>query len=388
MKILHLSHTDISQDSRILKEMETLQDRGSYHAVGLGISTRRVTSGHIRSVRNQTKRITTQIQPIRSILKACALFLVYMNLMIGAVRIRSQAIHCHDWFVLPIGFLHKIVWSSVLVYDAHELESDTNTQSKIRKRGAYWVEKTLWKSIDGFITVSPSILDWYDKMFGIRIPNAVILNAPVVEIDVSQPRLNSRIDVREKYGIITSKSVGVYLGGLETGRGLDIILDAMSQVQNVSHFLFIGYGSYEKSLQARAKELGCENVTFVGKILHEEVVDYISGCDYGVCLIEPVSLSDIFALPNKLFEYACAGLYIYGSNLPEIRSFLEKTHLGEVLELNGAALAQAILTGGFKERSPADLDSLEKFGWHQQEEHLLALYEDVVKSDSASPPIN
>ena len=38
----------------------------------------------------------------------------------------------------------------------------------------------------------------------------------------------------------------------------------------------------------------------------------------GLCLIQPICRSYELTLPNKLFEYACAGLPILASDLPVI----------------------------------------------------------------------
>jgi glycosyltransferase involved in cell wall biosynthesis len=375
---LHISHTDIDGDSRILKEIASLKEANIVEIHGIGISEKGRHSGRIRAVRNYSKSVPIKFAPLRRLLKMIALVIVYVRLAGMALRCRATIVHCHDWFVLPIGVLHKLIWSSKIIYDAHELESDTNTRSWLRKRGAYWVEWVFLRWVTGFITVSPSILDWYRFEFKEIEPSAVILNAPAINAERLGDVRSRESDLRRKYGIEKEKSIGVYLGGLETGRGLDVIIDAISRIQDETHFLVIGYGSYEEALRRKASELECENVTFVGKIPHERVVDYIGGCDYGVCLIEPVSLSDVYSLPNKLFEYVCAGLYVFGSNLPEIEKFLVDTKFGEVVPFESGALSSAIIEADFSARRDSPQEELQTYSWHHQEQALYELYQSVL----------
>ncbi len=379
MTALHLSHTDIRTDSRILKEIDALQKGAGFRVYGLGISEDGGRSGDIQSIANRSIGYSNRSVLLTRIRKALFRLSAFGRLFLSALRTRTTVVHCHDWFVLPIGVAHKIRWRSRLVYDAHELESDTNTRSRIRKRGAFWVERLCWRWIDGFITVSDSILTWYFDHFKVKEHAAVVLNSPVFssEVETGEDRSPGRNEINEELGIGPGKTVGVYVGGLERGRGLEIMLNAVSGIQEETHLLIIGYGSAEDRLKAMADQLGCDNVTFLGRMPHDSIVPFISRCDYGVCLIEPVSLSDVFSLPNKLFEYSFAGLHIFGSNLPEIEQYLDTTGLGTVVELDPLDLRRAIVD--LPHSSPRTLSSgpPAEYGWVHQADKLVDLYRHV-----------
>ena len=51
-------------------------------------------------------------------------------------------------------------------------------------------------------------------------------------------------------------------------------------------------------------------------------------CHIGFSLIKPVSKSYEQALPNKLFEYALAGIPVIASNLPEMDKIINKYQIG------------------------------------------------------------
>ena len=64
------------------------------------------------------------------------------------------------------------------------------------------------------------------------------------------------------------------------------------------------------------------------------MVSYLEQCDYGLCLIEDVSLSDQLSMPNKLFEYMQAGLPVVASDLPEIASTVRDTGIGILVDIS------------------------------------------------------
>ena len=70
--------------------------------------------------------------------------------------------------VLPLGILLKFIFKSRLIYDAHELESNRNGIGRVEGAMVFYFEKMVWKSIDLFISVSPSIIDWYQSKFGTK----------------------------------------------------------------------------------------------------------------------------------------------------------------------------------------------------------------------------
>ena len=57
-------------------------------------------------------------------------------------------IHAHDTPALPIGVVTKFLRGGNLVYDAHELESKKNMQSRTFSCITLLIEKVCWRYID------------------------------------------------------------------------------------------------------------------------------------------------------------------------------------------------------------------------------------------------
>ena len=56
--------------------------------------------------------------------------------------------------------------------------------------------------------------------------------------------------------------------------------------------------------------------------------------DIGVALIENISKSYYYALPNKLFEYIMAEVPVVVSNLPQMKEIIEKYDVGFAVDID------------------------------------------------------
>ena len=93
------------------------------------------------------------------------------------MKIKPDIIHCHDAISLIPCFLLNINRKTKIIYDAHELESDKNGQSKLFKFITLFFESIMWKKINLLISVSPSIINWYKDKYGFK-KSLLLLNKP------------------------------------------------------------------------------------------------------------------------------------------------------------------------------------------------------------------
>ena len=174
MVILHITHTDISRDIRILKELEALGTSFQKTAkiIGIGLKS---DSGptHATSLNGvELKAIEIPFinkKYLKGTIKHILTFLVLLfSMLFFGLKYRPQIVHCHDTMVLPVGLILKIVLRCKLIYDAHELESERNGISKIASIYTRTLEKIGWQYIDLLIAVSPSIIAWYQENYGMK----------------------------------------------------------------------------------------------------------------------------------------------------------------------------------------------------------------------------
>ena len=189
-RVLHLTHTDIRFDSRIIKQITALRSAG-FTVDGTGIDFNEGKSEEESCIQNvKTLKIrSNSLRKFRYFPKVLAHTILTLELtftfLFAALKARPDIIHCHDILVLPVGVILKAMLGSKLIYDAHELESNKNGLSPFLGKLTLKVEKVLWRHVDGFITVSNSILDWYKTNFNcVDKKLEVILNAPIVPNDL------------------------------------------------------------------------------------------------------------------------------------------------------------------------------------------------------------
>jgi len=147
------------------------------------------------------------------------------------------------------------------------------------------------------------------------------------------------------------------------------------------HLVLMGHGEELKEVLSNIKN---ENIHIHESVPPYKILEYTSSADYGISLIEPISLSYEYCLPNKVFEYTMAGLPIIVSSLPEMKRFVEENNVGIAVDFNNSIES---LKNIFIEFSKQDYNKYKdnlnntasKFNWEEQEQVLLKIYEKLVK---------
>lgn len=373
MKCLHLTHTDIESDSRILKEMGALAVAG-YEVSGIGVildegSRKSVVpfKADIGAIRLRSRRMTFLPRTLRHVASLCELAVKMLPLAIGQ---RPDLIHCHDTLVLPLGVIVKLFTGARLVYDAHELESDRNGLTRLQSWLTLYAERLLWRFVDALIVVSPSIESWYQDKIGPK-RSAIILNSPLI----SKETLRESDYLRNRFSIPSDHKIFIYVGILGPGRGIDLVTQAFAHPAITSHVVFLGYGDLAGELTRLAADH--PNIHVHDAVPHSEVVSIVQSADFGLCMVENVSLSDYFCLPNKLFEYCFAGVPVVASDFPDIRTVLSEYGIGECCDLDPESIRLTVRRLE-ENRQPFQFSDLTPLSWQAQERKLVDLYRQAL----------
>ena len=383
--VLHLSHTDVRADSRILKELDAIEGIGSLDIFAVGVDRNEGVKNHdaLRHVHVDTlslrtlKLIKLLPRPLR--LFTGVIFLVplelWLRLIIRGTKLRPTIIHCHDALCLPAAWAIKIIVKSRLIYDAHELESQTNGQRPLFSKMTFFFERVIWKHISLFISVSPSIINWYNTNLGEK-KSILILNSPVIkQKKISPSDVVNRENLRDVFNIPQGSLIFVYVGILMKGRGINIYLDAFSNPPVNAHLIFVGYGELSELISRTAET--CTNIHLHAPVPHDRLVGLLASADFGLCLIENVSLSDYYCLPNKLFEYAFAGLKVVVSKFPDMDQIVSQYQLGMSCDVDKESLRQLVLRCESQDlvHCVSDITDL---SWEAQSARLTSAYRELL----------
>jgi glycosyltransferase involved in cell wall biosynthesis len=225
------------------------------------------------------------------------------------------------------------------------------------------------------ITVSPSILQWYADNVGPK-DAILVLNSPEGDGRAGEvsPASNDGSYLRRTFDISDEDPIFIYVGLFIRGRGIEQSIEAFSGGGVAAHLVFLGYGSLRPLIESAAKTY--PRIHYHPPVKHDKVVGIVRGADVGLCLIEKVSLSDYFCLPNKLFEYSFAGVAVLGSDLPDIRAAIEKYELGAVTECSSDAIREAV-SGFVDGRFRRGTSCLRGLTWEAQAKRLVSAYDSL-----------
>jgi glycosyltransferase involved in cell wall biosynthesis len=386
IKILHLSNSDIRIDPRIIKELKALEKLDYKHCLGIGIDRVDDQGLNISDMAGEVKAeiVTCQIKSYRGIFNKIPRQIAYFfrlleityKFTIAGIRFKPNIVHCHGPFVLLAGVIIKLFNGCKLVYDAHELESNKNGQSLIVSKSVLLIEKISWKSVDLLVSVSDSILEWYNKKLGMK-PVVLILNSPQSQnIFKSEGKIKNNSNYfRHLYKIAPDKKIFLYLGAFIPGRGIEHLLTIFKSKISNAHIVFMGYGKLGPMITDYANS--SSNIHIHHALPQNEFIAIASSADIGVCMIENISLSDYYSLPNKFFEYIFAGLTVLGSNFPEIRKYIEKYSLGMCCEADSESLESSILNISAQPRL-YPINGVHELSWEYQAEKLVKSYNSII----------
>lgn len=214
-----------------------------------------------------------------------------------------------------------------IIYDSHEYFCGELSIADRPFIKHVWlsIEKFCFPKLKDVITVSQSIVEQYEKEYGIR-PHLVRNIPPKATPSVTESR--SSLHLPEDKTIIILQG-----NGLNEGRGGEELVEAMPWVDEKAVLLIVGNGTVIPQLKKRVKELGLEKrVTFVPRVTPEKLFNYTYLSDIGIALDRDLSLNLRFSLPNKLFEYIKAGTPIVASNLIERARIIRQYNVGLIVE--------------------------------------------------------
>ncbi|MFH1196898.1 MAG: glycosyltransferase [bacterium] len=252
----------------------------------------------------------------------------YSILFAETKKYKADILFAEDVHCLPVAAFFSKIRKSKLFYNSRELYAYLGglRNKKFVQSIVKFVEKSFIRKCDLVLTTGEMDSEFLEKFYGIK-NTVVIRNIPLLQ----QP--TKIINFRELLPIEADKTILLYQGVMLDGRGIELIFRALSSIKN-SVLVLLGDGPKKQFFEMKAKELNLtDRVFFMGSIPQNELINYTAGAEVGFALIENISVSYYYALPNKLFEYIMAGLPIVSSNLPQMKKIIEKYDLGIVIDL-------------------------------------------------------
>lgn len=289
-------------------------------------------------------------------------------------------LHCHDFPLLPAAVQAKRRRPTPLVYDAHELYHAQIVLPARSRRRYRRQERRLIRHADLVITVNSFIAQIMADQYSCGMPHVIFNAAPRDAGTIARTGLHELLKLPQRDRIV------LYQGWMSSERGIERLVQAARFFPPHVHLILIGYGDYEQILRDISAQQGTDDgrVIFVGRVEGEDLPPLTRSADLGAIPYHGIDLNNYYSSPNKLFEYASAGLPFVSNDLPFLRWSITEYGFGEATDFaepkSAAAAILSILND--PDRLRVLKNSAEKAGaalnWENESKKFLALYELIV----------
>lgn len=236
-------------------------------------------------------------------------------------RTRCDAYHANDWNTLPMAAAAAQKNNAPLVLDLHEyapLEYENRPRWWVQKRFINHVLKRYAPLVSTSITVARPIARRYRDEFG--LDPIVIMNAP------------------EELSVLPDRAPGdsirlIHHGVASPIRNPELMIRTVARCDDRYnlHFMFL-HNEYVEELRRLADELAPGRVTFHDPVPPEDITKTIARYDVGFFPIPPVNYNYHVCLPNKFFDFVCAGLAVVIGPSPSMAELVNRYGLGIVCD--------------------------------------------------------
>lgn len=341
--IIHTYFAEFRHESRAMRAIEAALDAGIADRVETLAYLTDETTPHERvSERFSIRRYAVDPRlPLPRILNRGLAWLFWTICTINGIRKRKPImVQPHAVAALPSAVIAKWLCGTRILYDSHDLETERTGWNWAQRFFSRMLERTFIGQIDGMVTVSRHIADWYVDNYRMRRP-ALVRNIPITKPDQQMVGADAP-SLRKALGIGDDELLFIYLGAIDVNRGLGILIDAFAQLPPNYHFATLGFGALVPMMEEAAAKY--PNIHHHPAVPSKEVTTFIRDADVGICLIEDVSMNHRLTLPNKLFEARHGGLASLVSDLPAIRDFIDTYGGGWAVKPEAGAVAALLHT--------------------------------------------
>ena len=255
------------------------------------------------------------------------------------------------------GILASKIKSKPHIFDAHELFTHTPEVARRKSVQRIWecVQKFTFKHTNAALTVGPAIAQYFQEKY--NKPVAVVRNMPIkrgavnsisdatavihdainpnnttktnnnIINDTPTPAWQSKIDLLQGQRFI------LYQGALNEARGLEALIQAMSEIPDI--LVLAGEGDLSQTLRTLTTSLDLNHkVVFLGMIPPNELPQLTKQAYIGYNVSQNAGLSYYLSLNNKFFDYTNAHLPSLINPFPEYLELLKEFAVGIATEPN------------------------------------------------------
>ncbi len=303
---------DLATDQRVDRTCTSLAEEG-YEVVLVG--RRLPESPELDSRPYSTQRM-------RLLFRRSALFYAEYNvrLFLKLLFSSADAFFANDTDTLLACSLAATLRGKQLFFDAHELFPEVPELVDKPCVKAVWekIERRCLPHVDAAFTVCQNVADEYYKRYGVEM--TVVRN------------LAKRATGKPALSTADGGSTLLYQGAVNVGRGVREAIDAMEYLPDC-RLVVAGDGDLLDELREHCSHQAWgERIDFLGRVCPDELHKLTRQASLGLCLLEDLGLNYRYALPNRVGDFAQAGVPLLATDFPEIHRIMEEYGIGILTE--------------------------------------------------------
>jgi glycosyltransferase involved in cell wall biosynthesis len=324
LPFLMLLYETLEYDGRAQRMLSILRELGLVTIVDLGPKGK--NGGDIAV---DTRRVPVHLLTKNKLVKHIFFWLSIIQI---AWREKPAVIVAENYFAIFPGWLGAKVARSRLVYDAYELIiPDPTYQMSKRDRLWYLLERWGVRRADLVIAANEERARLMMEHYSLKKMPLVIHNIP----DSSNTTARKE-DLLSRFPVLSRRRLDeviiLYQGDVSLSRGIDRFVRALAYLGPEYRMIIVGSGPDFEHLREIGRPFETEGrFAMIGRVEHTMLPSITAIADVGIISYPFQGLNNIYCAPNKLFEYAQAGLPVVATNQPPLRQFVEGYRIGELV---------------------------------------------------------
>ncbi|WP_156387303.1 glycosyltransferase [Devosia sp. Root105] len=251
-----------------------------------------------------------------------------------AHRWKPNVVFAEDYFTTMPGWLAAKAAKAHLVYDAHEIIIPYPGQGmSLRDRVWYAFERFVVQRASLVVAANPERAALMAEHYRLRHPPTYMRNIPTRRVMTDE----ARDRVLSLYPALARRSkcdrIVIYQGDMSLERGLARFVAALDYLPDCYRLVVVGGGPDARQLtQLASKHATSGRFAALGRIPNDDLIAVAALADVGIVTYSYDGLNNIYCAPNKVFEYAQAGIPIVSTDQPPIRAIIRDFPFGRLLE--------------------------------------------------------
>lgn len=284
--------------------------------------------------------------------------------------------HSNDLNTLPQGIIcSKLrLKPKKLIYDSHEVQSSRTGYNPQRIKR---IERFLLNFVDEMMVENHTRAAHNEEIYGFY-PRTLYNYSELYDIN-ERPEVN----LHEKLGLKPGEKILLYQGGLQQGRGLERLIEAMPVIQEGT-LVFLGAGKLEKTLKEMAAASPArDRIKFIPKVHFKELPSYTREAYLGFQVLQNICYNHYSASSNKLFEYIMADVPVVSCSFPEVEKVVTGERIGIAVDSHqtseiAAAVNRLVSNPSLRAEMAENCKKAKlKYNWDVERAKLIETYKTV-----------